>query len=286
MDEQGLTPTVMGTPQGAVISPLLANVYLHYSFDLWACTWRKKRATGNLGMLRVEGLAGSKFFQLLYRDRRGGGTATAGYVQPCKPSNLQTRNLPAQAFLGTWRVALGDSTFGTLFDEQRATVKISSSECLLSSCDAIRLIGQVTQTDSGSLPLMKSPLPYCVQGVWTYTGFWSTEVDSTTAADGFCTSKPGTGEVDWGSEHWFPPGGDRTVGEWSALNDPADDAAASGGRSQWSGANRRSIPVRFERLRCFLQTRGLRAFPKRLRCPGSTVRTPPSIPEAPLDSRR
>jgi retron-type reverse transcriptase len=30
----------MGTPQGAVISPLLANIYLHYVFDLWAKQWR------------------------------------------------------------------------------------------------------------------------------------------------------------------------------------------------------------------------------------------------------
>jgi group II intron reverse transcriptase/maturase len=37
-----------GTPQGAVASPLLANVYLHYVFDLWAEQWRRREARGNV----------------------------------------------------------------------------------------------------------------------------------------------------------------------------------------------------------------------------------------------
>ncbi len=41
-----------GTPQGAVISPLLANVYLHYVFDLWANRWRQKKATGDMVIIR------------------------------------------------------------------------------------------------------------------------------------------------------------------------------------------------------------------------------------------
>lgn len=41
-----------GTPQGAVISPLLANVYLHYAFDLWANRWRRREATGTVVIVR------------------------------------------------------------------------------------------------------------------------------------------------------------------------------------------------------------------------------------------
>jgi RNA-directed DNA polymerase len=41
-----------GTPQGAVASPLLANVYLHYVFDLWAKQWRRREATGNVIVVR------------------------------------------------------------------------------------------------------------------------------------------------------------------------------------------------------------------------------------------
>jgi group II intron reverse transcriptase/maturase len=41
-----------GTPQGAVASPLLANVFLHYVFDLWAHQWRRREATGNVVVVR------------------------------------------------------------------------------------------------------------------------------------------------------------------------------------------------------------------------------------------
>ena len=41
-----------GTPQGAVISPLLANIYLHYALDLWARQWRGRHARGKAIMVR------------------------------------------------------------------------------------------------------------------------------------------------------------------------------------------------------------------------------------------
>jgi len=44
--------TSVGTPQGAVISPLLANVYLHYVFDLWVQRWRRRNATGTVIVVR------------------------------------------------------------------------------------------------------------------------------------------------------------------------------------------------------------------------------------------
>jgi RNA-directed DNA polymerase len=45
-------PTEMGSPQGATVSPLLANVYLHYVFDLWAEHWRKSHAGGDIVIVR------------------------------------------------------------------------------------------------------------------------------------------------------------------------------------------------------------------------------------------
>jgi group II intron reverse transcriptase/maturase len=46
------TQSEEGTVQGGSISPLLANLYLHYVFDLWAQRWRRKQASGNVILVR------------------------------------------------------------------------------------------------------------------------------------------------------------------------------------------------------------------------------------------
>lgn len=51
-EEGQWSETTVGVPQGAVISPLLANVYLHYALDLWVHRWRKKEAGGDVIIIR------------------------------------------------------------------------------------------------------------------------------------------------------------------------------------------------------------------------------------------
>jgi RNA-directed DNA polymerase len=52
MEDGRWSASESGTPQGAVISPLLANIYLHYVFDLWAERWRHHQAHGNVILVR------------------------------------------------------------------------------------------------------------------------------------------------------------------------------------------------------------------------------------------
>src|SRR6202049_4757674 len=53
VSEEGIwSETKVGTPQGAVISPLLANIYLHYALDQWVEAWRRKVAKGDVVIVR------------------------------------------------------------------------------------------------------------------------------------------------------------------------------------------------------------------------------------------
>jgi RNA-directed DNA polymerase len=52
LEDEVVTVSETGTGQGSVISPLLANVYLHYVFDLWAERWRRREATGAMIIVR------------------------------------------------------------------------------------------------------------------------------------------------------------------------------------------------------------------------------------------
>ena len=52
LEDGVVTASDRGTGQGSVISPLLANIYLHYVLDLWAERWRRHEATGDMIIVR------------------------------------------------------------------------------------------------------------------------------------------------------------------------------------------------------------------------------------------
>jgi RNA-directed DNA polymerase len=52
LEDGVVTVSERGTGQGSVASPLLANIYLHYVFDLWAERWRRREATGDMVITR------------------------------------------------------------------------------------------------------------------------------------------------------------------------------------------------------------------------------------------
>lgn len=52
MEEGKYSASEQGVPQGAVVSPVLSNIYLHYVFDLWAHRWRRRQARGEVILVR------------------------------------------------------------------------------------------------------------------------------------------------------------------------------------------------------------------------------------------
>jgi retron-type reverse transcriptase len=73
MEDGELVTTETGTPQGAVASPLLANIYLHYVFDLWADRWRKRHARGKIIIVRYADdiVMGFEHESPVFRNRAG-----------------------------------------------------------------------------------------------------------------------------------------------------------------------------------------------------------------------
>jgi RNA-directed DNA polymerase len=70
------TPIRWRTPQGAGISPLLANIFLHYVLDLWVEQWKRKHATGQLRLVRY-----ADDYLVLFQRRQDAKTMTAALAE-------------------------------------------------------------------------------------------------------------------------------------------------------------------------------------------------------------
>jgi RNA-directed DNA polymerase len=68
--------TVEGTPQGAGISPLLANIFLHYVLDLWVEQWKRRHATGHVRLVRY-----ADDYLLMFQRRHDAETMTAALAE-------------------------------------------------------------------------------------------------------------------------------------------------------------------------------------------------------------
>jgi group II intron reverse transcriptase/maturase len=76
MEDGEWKATEVGTPQGSGISPLLANIYLHYALDLWVLDWRRQ-ARGDVIMVRYADDAVLGFENRDEAERLAQGTARA-----------------------------------------------------------------------------------------------------------------------------------------------------------------------------------------------------------------
>ena len=68
--------TVEGRPQGAGISPLLANIFLHYVLDLWAKQWKRRDATGHVRLVRY-----ADDYLLMFQRRQDAEAMTAALTE-------------------------------------------------------------------------------------------------------------------------------------------------------------------------------------------------------------
>lgn len=80
-----------GTPQGAVISPLLANVYLHYVYDLWVDQWRRRHAHGDVIVVRYadDSVLGFQYHDDAVRFRQALEQRVAGFGLSLHPEKTR-----------------------------------------------------------------------------------------------------------------------------------------------------------------------------------------------------
>jgi RNA-directed DNA polymerase len=87
--------TTAGMPQGVVITPPLANVYLHYVFDLWVEAWRRKVASGEMVSVRYADDRFLRYYEEIngkrvYRKQRLGTVRDHPHLRDAEKAALPT----------------------------------------------------------------------------------------------------------------------------------------------------------------------------------------------------
>lgn len=169
VSEKGLwSSTSVGTPQGSVISPLLANIYLHYVLDLWVNWWRGKKERGEVIIVRfaddfVLGFQYENEANQFLHELRNRLEKFRLMLHPDK-----TRLIEFGRFAHRNRVKLGKGapeTFNFLGFTHRCDVSFSKGRFTVIRKTIAKRLGTVIQRIGEKLK-MKRSLPIAEQGKW------------------------------------------------------------------------------------------------------------------------
>ena len=113
LEDGAVTVSETGTGQGSVISPLLANIYLHYVFDLWAERWRRREATGDMIIVRyaddLVSASSTRPMHIAFLKRCGKGSRTfALTLHPDKTRLIEFGRHAAAQPQAAWPRQTGD----------------------------------------------------------------------------------------------------------------------------------------------------------------------------------
>lgn len=160
--------TTVGTPQGAVISPLLANIYLHYVLDLWVKWWRGRSTTGEIIIVRyaddfVVGFQRKADAEQFLHDLRGRLEKFGLALHPDK-----TRLIEFGRFAQANRAERGEGkpeTFNFLGFTHRCAKRRSDGSFTVIRSTMARRLGATVQRIGQALMQHRS-LPLAEQGRW------------------------------------------------------------------------------------------------------------------------
>ena len=157
-----------GTPQGGSASPLLANIYLHYAFDLWIRSWRRTRAHGAVVVVRYadDVVVGFQVKSDAERLRTELAERLAKFALQLHPEKTRLLEFGPYAAARRRRAGLGKpETFNFLgFTHICATKRSNGRYTVLRQTMRKRLQAKLNAVKAELRRRMHAPIP--VQGQW------------------------------------------------------------------------------------------------------------------------